>query len=214
MESIIKTTEQFIKQAFKEDYSGHDWYHLFRVRKLAMKIYKMINRGNPFIIEMAALLHDYYDDKLVDSPKAAKQKLNEFLQSQSIGAEEIRHIFEIIDTISFRGGKEIQLTSIEARIVQDADRLDAIGAIGIARTFAYGGTKGQPMYHPELEVRKNMTLDEYRHGKSSSIHHFYEKLLKLKDMMQTDAGKQLAVERHRYLQNFLTQFFKEWNGEI
>ena len=126
----------------------------------------------------------------------------------------MRHINEIIRTISFKGGNGAELTSIEAKIVQDADRLDAIGAIGIARAFAYGGKKGQPIYDPNIEIRKEMSLEEYRNGKSSSIHHFYEKLLKLTDMLNTETAKSLAVSRQQFMESFLTEFYKEWNGQL
>ncbi|MCU9613643.1 HD domain-containing protein [Caldibacillus lycopersici] len=214
MKEIIIETENFVKNLFRNDSSGHDWYHMFRVRNNALKIYYLEQKGNPFIIEMAALLHDSMDDKLHDSPNKARRSLLTFLQTQSIKQKDIDFIMEIIDTISFKGGNELPLTSIEAKIVRDADRLDAIGAIGIARTFAYGGKKGNPLYDPNIAIRDNMTMDEYRNGKSSTVHHFYEKLLKLKGLMQTESARKLAEERDQFLHLFLQQFLKEWNGEI
>jgi len=212
---IIMRTEAFMKNYFENDASGHDWYHLDRVRKLA----KQINQGegfigDEFIIEMAALLHDFLDDKLDHSIKENEKQLLHFLRAEGISEKEIQHIFVIITTISFKGGNQAPLKTVEAQIVRDADRLDAIGAIGIARTFAYGGKNGQAMYDPTLTVRENMSIEEYRHGKSSSIHHFYEKLLKLKDYIHTETGKRLAEERHLFMEHFLKQFFKEWNGEF
>lgn len=213
MREIINNTENFIKTYFLNDSTGHDWYHMLRVRNNAMLIQKHEQQGNPFIIEMSALLHDYIDDKLQDDPDKAKKEIEVFLEEQGVKNEAIAHIFEIINTISYKGGQEATLSTIEARIVRDADRLDAIGAIGIARTFAYGGKKGSLIYDPELPIRENMTLDEYRNGRSTSIHHFYEKLLKLKDLMLTETGKKLAEDRHQYMINYVEQFFYEWNGE-
>lgn len=214
MNEIIKATETFIKTRFAHDSSGHDWYHMERVRKNARKLYELEQQGDLFIIEMAALLHDYIDEKLHDSPDEAREELIDFLHTLSISDTDLQHILEIIDSISYKGGNEAKLKTIEAKIVRDADRLDAIGAIGIARTFAFGGKKGQLMYDPTIDIRENMTIEEYRNEKSSSVHHFYEKLLKLKDLMQTENGKKLASERHEFMVQFLNQFFKEWNGEI
>ncbi|WP_251552375.1 HD domain-containing protein [Neobacillus muris] len=210
---IIKTTEDFVKNQLRSDATGHDWYHVDRVRKNALLICKEEQAGDPFIIEMAALLHDIPDEKLNESLEAGERKLEDFLHTISLGENEKNHIKNIIATISYKGGRGSELISIEAKIVQDADRLDAIGAIGIARAFAYGGKKGQPIYEPSLTIRENMSLAEYRNGKSSSINHFYEKLLKLRDLLNTDAARNLAEKRHRVMENFLEQFYQEWNGQ-
>jgi uncharacterized protein len=213
MKKIIINTEVFIREYFQNDSSGHDWYHMERVRNNALKIHQGENQGNPFIIEMAALLHDYLDEKLQDDMNQAHYQLEQFLSNQGLVNSDIIHILEIITSISYRGGNEAQLSTIEAKIVRDADRLDAIGAVGIARAFAYGGMRGNLIYEPALSTRDTMTITEYRQVKTSTIHHFYEKLLKLKDLMQTETGKQLAEHRHEYMEEFLEQFFKEWNGE-
>ncbi|NCU17248.1 HD domain-containing protein [Pallidibacillus pasinlerensis] len=213
MKQIIKSTENLLKEQFKNESTGHDWYHLNRVRYLALEIHKNENEGNPFIIEMAALLHDYYDDKLWDSPLDKKKELELFLLNHLKDVDNVKQILHTIDLISYRWNRGKPVPTIEAKIVRDADRLDAIGAIGIARTFAYGGKKGQPIYDPEIKVRTEMTYEEYRHGKSTTINHFYEKLLKLKDTMQTKTGKQMAEERHQFMEEFLRRFLKEWNGE-
>ncbi|WP_180955689.1 HD domain-containing protein [Bacillus sp. V33-4] len=213
MNQIIKLSEQFVKESLKNDVTGHDWHHIDRVRKNALNIADREQRGELFVIEMAALLHDIADEKLNVSSEAGKIKLLAFIDTLNLGKAIKEHILDIIFSISFKGGNNQELASIEAEIVQDADRLDAIGAIGIARTFAYGGSKGQPIYDPHIQTREKMTVEEYRNGKTSSIHHFYEKLLKLKDRLNTDAAKQLAESRHEFMEQFLKEFHSEWNGE-
>ncbi|WP_180956496.1 HD domain-containing protein [Bacillus canaveralius] len=213
MNQIIKLSEQFVKESLKNDVTGHDWHHIDRVRKNALNIADREQRGELFVIEMAALLHDIADEKLNVSSEAGKIKLLAFIHTLNLGKAIKEHILDIIFSISFKGGNNQELASIEAEIVQDADRLDAIGAIGIARTFAYGGSKGQPIYDPHIQIREKMTVEEYRNGKTSSIHHFYEKLLKLKDRLNTDAAKQLAESRHEFMEQFLKEFHSEWNGE-
>ncbi|CAM3501468.1 HD domain-containing protein [Aeromicrobium ponti] len=209
----IYITENFVRHTLGEDSTGHDWYHIERVRKNALYIAEKEQRGDLFIIEMAALLHDIPDEKLNASKEAGEKKLSDFLQDLEIQEAAITRISEIIYSISFKGGKNTKLLSPEAEIVQDADRLDAIGAVGIARAFAYGGKKGQAIYDPGLETRNEMTEEEYRHGKSSSINHFYEKLLKLKERLNTDTAINMAKERHQFMEEYLQQFYKEWNGQ-
>jgi uncharacterized protein len=209
----IAMAEEFVKTELGNDSSGHDWHHIDRVRKNARLIWSKEQQGDWFIIEMAALLHDIPDDKLNESEEAGWMKLDSFLQSIQLDSEISSRIKSCIETVSYKGGRVIELNSIEAKIVQDADRLDALGAIGIARTFAFGGKKGHPIYEPDLNVRGQMTMEEYRNGDSSSVNHFYEKLLKLKDKMNTEQAKQLAEERHRFMESFLEQFYSEWNGK-
>jgi uncharacterized protein len=210
---IIEQTETFVRKELGEDATGHDWYHVERVRRNALHICKEEKTGDSFVIEMAALLHDISDEKLNESAEKGKERLALFLHTITLPDETINHIIQIIESISFKGGKKTELKSIEAKIVQDADRLDAIGAIGIARAFAYGGKKGQPIYDPNINVREEMSLEEYRKGKSSSIHHFYEKLLKLNDLLNTKAAQKLAESRHRMMVMFLEQFYQEWDGQ-
>jgi uncharacterized protein len=210
---IIEQTENFVRRELGEDATGHDWFHVDRVRRNAIHIWKQEHNGDPFIIEMAALLHDISDEKLNESLEIGEAKLESFLKTISIQNNTKMHIKQIVDSISYKGGRKIELASIEAKIVQDADRLDAIGAIGIARAFAYGGKKGQPIYDPNINVREEMSLEDYRKGKSTSIHHFYEKLLKLKDLMNTDTAKTMADSRHNLMENYLLQFNHEWNGQ-
>ncbi|KAF0826058.1 HD domain protein [Cytobacillus firmus] len=212
-ENIIHITEKFVRDTLGDDSTGHDWHHIERVRKNALYIAKREQKGDPFLIEMAALLHDISDAKLNSSMEAGDRKLSDFLQELEITEESSSSIKAIIDSVSFKGGNNTRILSEEAKIVQDADRLDAIGAVGIARVFAYGGKKGQLIYDPALDIRREMTEDEYRNGRSSSINHFYEKLLKLKDLLNTDTAMKMAEERHELMEQFLHQFFKEWNGQ-
>ncbi|WP_313800569.1 HD domain-containing protein [Cytobacillus sp.] len=211
---MINKTESFVKEVLGEDSTGHDWYHIERVRKNALYIAEKENKGDRFIIEMAALLHDIPDEKLNESKKAGEKKLMDFLELLTLEKDSQEKIVEIIHSISFKGGRKAELLSVEAEIVQDADRLDAIGAIGIGRTFAYGGKKGHLLYDPLIKVREEMTEKEYRIGKSSTIHHFYEKLLKLKDLLNTDTAREMASSRHQFMEQFLEQFYREWNGQI
>jgi uncharacterized protein len=210
---IIEQTEIFVRNELGHDATGHDWYHVDRVRRNALHICKKEKTGDSFIIEMAALLHDISDEKLNESAKLGEAKLESFLHTLSLSNKSIHHIKQIIETISYKGGRKTELETIEAKIVQDADRLDAIGAIGIARTFAYGGKKGQLIYDPNIKVREEMSLEEYRNGKSTSIHHFYEKLLKLKDLLNTEEAKKMAESRQQMMVLFLKQFYQEWDGQ-
>ncbi|MGG4168403.1 HD domain-containing protein [Rossellomorea vietnamensis] len=202
----------YLKQEYIGESTGHDWYHLDRVRRQALRIAEREQVSRTYIIELAALLHDVPDEKFV-SEEEGKKKLDHILMNLTLNENERALLKSIIYSISYKGGHEAELTTIEAKIVRDADRLDAIGAIGIARTFAYGGRKGRAMYNPDFQVREHMTLEEYRNGDSSSIHHFHEKLLKLKDLMCTETGRVLAEERHEFMLGFLEQFNKEWTGQ-
>jgi uncharacterized protein len=212
LEQHIQKTEQFVRNTTIEDASGHDWFHMDRVRKNALYICKREKTGDPFIIEMASLLHDIPDEKFNDTSGSGDKRLSLFLEGLALDKSVKEHIISIIYTISFKGGNSTNLSSIEAQIVQDADRLDAIGAIGIARAFAYGGKKGQPIYDPSISVREKMTLQEYREGRSSTLHHFYEKLLRLKDGLNTNTARQMAEKRHTFMEMFLKEFYDDWNG--
>lgn len=212
-QTMIDLTEKYVYDQLKSDASGHDWFHIDRVRKMALHIAKEERKGNEFIIELAALLHDIPDDKLNRDADEGSKKLDEWFDEIKLEIDSVNAIKQIINTISYSSG-QLKLPSIEAEIVQDADRLDAIGAIGIARTFAFGGKKGQPMFDPSLSIRENMTKEEYRTGKSSSIHHFYEKLLRLQDMLNTCTAKRIASERHEYMVRFLEEFNKEWDVRL
>lgn len=212
MNEVIEQTKIYVKNALEHDASGHDWWHIFRVHKVAKHIAEL-EYANPFIVEMAALLHDIADEKLNSSEEIGLDRVRVWLDHCQVTESDQQHILMIIMNMSFKGGNKPPLTTIEGMVVQDADRLDAIGAIGIARTFAYGGAKGDIMYDPHLPAREQMTQEEYRTGKSTPINHFHEKLLKLKDLMNTDAAKHLAEERHQFMVQYLQQFMKEWNGQ-
>ena len=209
---MLYQTETYIKQLFKDEGSGHDWWHISRVRTLALKISEQ-EGGNIFIIEMAALLHDLDDWKLVDQND--KNKTEAWLKKMNISMRESQQILEIIAQVSFKGADvKTKATSLEAQMVQDADRLDAIGAIGIARTFAYGGNKGRLMYNPEIKPEMHDNFEAYKKNTAPTINHFYEKLLLLKELMNTKTARKIAENRHRIMENFLLQFFNEWESKI
>lgn len=207
---IVDNAFDFIKRIFSEDYSGHDYYHSIRVYNNAINI-ALIEGGNLFLIKLAALLHDIDDRKLFNTSDNLDHA-QAFLKDNCVDEDSIFKICKIIKSVSFKGGESVVPDSIEGKIVQDADRLDALGAIGIARTFAYGGHKGRPIYEPCEKPIEEMTAKEYENHTSSSINHFYEKLLKLKDLMNTETAKSLAEKRHAFIENYLDEFISEWNG--
>ncbi|WP_319230193.1 HD domain-containing protein [Draconibacterium orientale] len=206
---LVLATESFIRQHFAADSSGHDWWHIHRVRNMAVHLGKK-EGGDLFLIEMAALLHDLDDWKLGNGENTSKTK--SWLKQISINKKDADKIEQIIEQVSFKGaGVVTKADSLEAQIVQDADRLDAIGAIGIARTFAYGGNKGRLLHHPDIEPQLHNSFEEYKKTTAPTINHFYEKLLLLKDRMNTKAAMKIAEERHRFMEDFLAQFFLEWD---
>lgn len=213
---IITKTADFVQQKLQGEGTGHDWWHVWRVWQMAKKIADNEPQADRLTVELAALLHDIADWKFVDGdlevgPKAAR----DWLASLHIDEEVIAHIADIIRDTSFKGAKvDLHLKTLEAKIIFDADKLDAMGAIAIARTFAYGGRKNRPIYEPELRPVMHASFEEYRADLSHSINHFYEKLLLLKDLMQTETGKKMANHRHKYMEEYLDEFFKEWNGEF
>ncbi|POS03050.1 uncharacterized protein Q361_101151 [Flavobacterium croceum DSM 17960] len=211
---IFEVTKSFVKKELKYAEGGHDWYHIERVYKNALLIARE-EKCNITVVKLAALLHDIADSKFHDGDETiGPKKAREFLASLSIASEDVEHVVQIIENISFKGGNfEKPFNSIELQIVQDADRLDAIGAIGIARTFNYGGYKNRSIYNPEIAPKINMTKEEYKKSEAPTINHFYEKLLLLKDKMNTETGKKLAKNRHVFMERFLAQFYAEWDGE-
>ncbi|WP_108671200.1 HD domain-containing protein [Peribacillus acanthi] len=211
---LIKEAELFVKTKLGKDASGHDYHHCDRVRKLSIKIAIKEGIADTSVIELAALLHDVPDEKLNDGTEQGWKLLDEWFTGQEVPIQISNQIKTIIQEVSYKGGHNSPPTSLEAEIVQDADRLEAIGAIGIARAFAYGGKKGRPLFDPSISVREEMTLEEYRNAKSSTIHHFYEKLLKLSALFNTKTGKEMAQKRHDYMESFLEQFYKEWDAEV
>ena len=211
-EEQIELTKDFVKKHLENDASGHDWWHIVRVAELAKTI-AMKEQADLFICEMSALLHDIADEKLNATEAEGLKKVRDWLYAIAMDESSISKIISIISGMSYKGGGQPAMQTLEGKVVQDADRLDAIGAIGIARTFAYAGSKGDLIYDPAMAPREKMTKEEYRSGKSTAINHFYEKLLKLKELMNTDYAKLLAKERHQFMEIYLQQFFKEWQGK-
>ena len=210
-----KKTITYVKQELQNAEGGHDWWHIERVWKLAKHI-AQTEEVDLQIVELGALLHDIADSKFNNGDEEiGPQKARAFLESQKVDVEIINHVIQIIKNISFKGGKvQSTFTSKELDVVQDADRLDALGAIGIARTFNYGGFKNREIYNPTIPPNLQMTKEEYKNSTAPSINHFYEKLLLLKDRMNTETGRAMAEQRHKFMQEYLEQFYKEWNGEL
>ncbi|MCR6110950.1 HD domain-containing protein [Bacillus sp. A301a_S52] len=211
VKELIRHAENWVKQLFGNDTSGHDFYHTERVRKAARTIAEK-EGADAELCELAALLHDAGDDKFHPSEEAGKLFVENWLKDHQVSNAITRDLVAIIETVSYKGGNNRPPASLEAKVVQDADRLDAIGAIGIARCFMFAGYKGEAMYNPDLKPRDIMTKEAYRQESSSAINHFYEKLLKLSALMTTETGKQMARERHQFLETFLHEFFEEWEG--
>ena len=211
---LIDKTIAFVKEKLDNAEGGHDWFHIERVYKNSILIAQEED-CDLTVVKLGALLHDIADSKFHDGdetigPKTART----FLESENVFEETINHVINIIENISFKGGNfENKFSSKELEIVQDADRLDAIGAIGIARTFNYGGFKNRALYNPSIAPNLNMSKEEYKNSNSPTLNHFYEKLLLLKDKMNTETGKKIAETRHQYMENFLSQFYAEWEGE-
>lgn len=212
---IIENTMQFVKQTLADAEGGHDWFHIERVYKTAKNIATTEN-ADLFIVALGALLHDIADSKFYDGDETiGPKKARQFLESQVVDEPIINHVEKIIENISFKGGNFIQnFRSIELECLQDADRLDAIGAVGIARCFSYGGYKKRALYNPDIAPNLNMSKEEYKKSTAPSVNHFYEKLLLLKDKMNTESGKKIALKRHEFMESFLTQFYGEWEGEL
>jgi len=212
--SAIDNTIRFVKQQLENAEGGHDWFHIERVYKNALLI-AQDEECDLTVVKLGALLHDIADSKFHDGDETVGPKVaRAFLESEKVEEAIIVHVINIIDNISFKGGNfEKEFHSKELEIVQDADRLDALGAIGIARCFNYGGFKNRALYNPNTQPNLNMSKEEYKNSNSPTLNHFYEKLLLLKDKMNTETGKKIAAERHRYMENFLSQFYAEWDGE-
>lgn len=202
--------EKKVKLLLDKEGSGHDWHHIDRVRNLAVHIGQK-EGGNVEIIELASLLHDLSDDKI---NAMGQSEITSWLSSIGFSKQQADHALNIINTVSFKGNGKTIPDSIEGKAVQDADRLDAMGAIGIARTFLYAGSRGHLLHLPDEEPRETLTPLEYREKPSTAINHFYEKLLKLSRLMNTNTGKKLAKERHEFMETFLNQFYKEWENPI
>lgn len=213
--TIIQKTADYVRKTLEGDGTGHDWWHVYRVWKTAVHIGKE-ERANLFVVELAVLLHDIADWKLhggddTVGPKRAREWLEQLGVEKSI----IAQVADIVKHVSFKGaGVKSQMKTKEGMVVQDADRLDAIGAIGIARVFAYGGSKGREIHNPAIKPEQHDTFEQYKNSTSSTINHFYEKLLLLKDRMNTQTAKRMAEERHKFMEQYLKRFFKEWEGAL
>ena len=212
-EKILQEVATYVERKLSGEGSGHDWWHIVRVRKLAEKL-ALAEGGDSFICQLAALVHDLVDDKLVADEGLALAEVRDLLTRVGVAANQTDQVLTIIQSISYKGGNQNHLVlSLEGQIVQDADRLDAMGAIGVARTMAYSGHHQRIIHDPEVAVRQNMTLDQYRSHQGTAITHFYEKLLLLKDLMNTNTAQELAKGRHAFLEAYLDQFFAEWDGQ-
>ena len=210
---IIDKTCRFVEEKLAGEGSGHDWWHIYRVWNLAKNIAGQ-EGANLIIVELSALLHDIADWKFHNGDDSIGPKLAEqFLVENQVERRVIDPVIEIIASISYKGaGVPTPMNTLEGKVVQDADRLDAIGALGIARTFAYGGHKNRLIYHPEEKPVLHQSFEDYKKNQGHTINHFYEKLLLLKDRMNTASGKRLAEARHQFMQAYLDQFYKEWDG--
>jgi uncharacterized protein len=212
-EEIINQALEYVKKIFESDYSGHDYFHTLRVFKMATHI-AIEENANLEIVQLAALLHDVDDIKLSPTTYSVKKNAVDFMKQNKLSDEIINSVCKIIEEVSFAGTDSVVPSSIEGKCVQDADRLDAIGAVGIARAFAYGGNKGRKMYDPDIKPMTNLNKEQYRQNdNSTTINHFYEKLLLLKDMMNTETAKKIAERRHAFMQTYLDEFLAEWNNE-
>ena len=212
-QEIIERTAQYARETLEGEGSGHDWWHIYRVWKMAQHIGQK-EKADMFVVELAALLHDIADWKAHDGddtvgPRVARQ----WLEKQGVEEEAILHVCIIIKEVSFKGAKvATRMSTIEGEIMQDSDRLDAMGAMGIARAFTYGGSKGRGMHDPEVKSQLHESFEQYKNNNGTTINHFYEKLLLLKDLMNTETGKEIAQVRHVVMENFLKEFFDEWEG--
>ncbi len=213
--NLIENTVTFVKEKLEGAEAGHDWFHIERVWKLSLKIAEN-EKADSEVLQLGALLHDIADPKFHDGDETLALKISrDFLESQNVSEEIIDQVLFIIQNISFKNrGEAPEHLSIELQIVQDADRLDAIGAIGVARTFNFGGFKNNLMYHPDISPKVGMSKEEYKKSEGTTINHFYEKLLLLKDLMNTETAKKIASERHVFMLKFLEEFDREWNVQL
>jgi Predicted HD superfamily hydrolase len=214
-DQLVQNTIHFVKKTLVEAEGGHDWFHIERVYNTANLILKK-ETADELVVKLSALLHDIADPKFHNGDESIGPRIaRDFLREQNTSEETIEHVTKIIQHMSFKNSldkSQGSFTSKEMEIVQDADRLDAMGAIGIARAFNYGGFKNRALYDPSMPPNPNMTKEEYKTSNAPTINHFYEKLLLLKDGMHTETGKKIALERHQFMLEYLEQFYKEWNG--
>lgn len=209
---IVSEALTFVKEFFEKDFSGHDYFHTLRVWKCASCLAQKEN-ADPTVTSLAALLHDVDDRKISPNTTENKDNARNFLEKHGLDEETVSRVINIIGEVSFKGSDSVTPSTIEGKCVQDADRLDAIGAMGIARAFAFGGSRNRKIYDENEKPEENMNGEAYYKNEGTTINHFYEKLLLLKDMMNTGSAKELAENRHKYMEGFLEEFFAEWNGE-
>ncbi len=214
-EKIIEATMKYAKETLEGEGSGHDWWHIWRVWKNAKHIGETED-CDMFVVELAALLHDIADFKFHDGDLTVGPRVAcEWLESQNVDEGVVKHVCDIIASTSFKGAQvDASVHTKEAMVVQDADRLDAMGAIGIGRAFAYGGHKNREMYNPNIKPEQHDSFEKYANNNSPTLNHFYEKLLLLKDLMNTQTAKKIAQGRHDFMEMYLEQFYKEWDGEL
>jgi uncharacterized protein len=210
-EEILAQARLFVRDQLGSDTTGHDWWHALRVTNLARHLASSV-QADVYVCELAALLHDVADYKIAGDEATGLRRVSDWLEDRQVADEVSKLVLEIIASLSFAGGNQPPMRTLEGQVVQDADRLDAIGAIGIARAFAFGGSRGRALYDPEQSPSTYASKEAYHQSNSSTINHFYEKLLWLKDRMNTAPARQLAEERHRYLETFLEEFLEEWQG--
>ena len=211
-QQLADETEAYVRSLLELEGSGHDWWHIYRVKEIAEQLARE-EGADPFICIMAALLHDLADEKVAGDEQKGKKLVERWLQKLQLERKTAERIMEIIRTLSYKGGGGAPMRTIEGKVVQDADRLDAIGAIGIARAFVFSGSRGQIIHHPDKLPNIHMSAEEYMKRDTTAINHFYEKLLKLKDLMNTEKGKELAAGRHRVMLEYLEVFHREWEGK-
>ena len=209
---VLAAAEDYARTELRHEGSGHDWRHIERVRNLARTIARE-EGADPYICELAALLHDLADAKVAGDEATGQRRVRDWLVAHEVEPSVTERVMEIIATMSFAGGNRAPMTTLEGRVVQDADRLDAIGAVGIARTFAYGGSRGRLLYDPDIPPQTHTSAEAYHSSDAPTINHFYEKLLLLKDRMNTAYARRLAEGRHAYMEAFLAEFYAEWGGE-
>lgn len=212
---VIKSTEQFVKDKLEGEGTGHDWWHIHRVRNTSLHIAKE-EQADAFVVELAALLHDIADHKFHGGDEEiGPATARDWLNSLNVSNADVNHVCDIIRDISFKGAKvQTPMETIEGKVVQDADRLDALGAIGIARAFAYGGNKNRELHNPNIKPVQHDSFYAYKNDKGPTINHFYEKLFLLKDRMNTETGLKLAEERHRFMEEYVDRFLREWEGNV
>ncbi|XEC96591.1 HD domain-containing protein [Paenibacillus tarimensis] len=211
-EKLLNSAKAYVKQALKHETTGHDWWHIYRVTEMARHI--AVQEGaNVLICQLAALFHDLADEKVVASKEEGLTAIKSWLEQNKTDSSIVEAVLDIISTMSYRGGNGAPMETLEGMVVQDADRLDAIGAVGIARTFVYAGSKGHAIYDPQIAPRERMTVEQYWNDKSTAVNHFYEKLFKLQGLMNTRAAKRMAAHRHAFMERYMEQFYLEWNLE-